>query len=281
MLSRSDGAPWADMILARAVAAIKGRRWKEIQVQYFPARSRNAIKNQYTILMRRRTKSKSTAKNAAPLEPLDTESSQNPAWSSEEDTDESGQSSDDEDDGTAVERRDPRSSMEGILTQTDTGDTAEGAENITLIQDSQWDMLSGFSNESWDKVLSSMGEPSDTGLYFDGAVPGLPAAIPETTPHGYTHDGGKPDLYSTPAAPLLPAQGRTPVLFSPPDQDGAAMMGVEPTQQEIGTIPHTVTRRGSEGNKVVLIVEDPDKTTVESLMQVVFSSRSRFHLTRE
>ncbi|KAJ5783605.1 uncharacterized protein N7518_009282 [Penicillium psychrosexuale] len=36
--------------------AVKGRSWKEIQIEKFPSRSRNSIKNQYTILTRRESR---------------------------------------------------------------------------------------------------------------------------------------------------------------------------------------------------------------------------------
>ncbi|EED21062.1 bas1, putative [Talaromyces stipitatus ATCC 10500] len=50
-----DRSQWSEEENRRLFDAYekKGRRWKEIQVEYFPNRSRNAIKNQYTTLSRR------------------------------------------------------------------------------------------------------------------------------------------------------------------------------------------------------------------------------------
>lgn len=51
-LDRSEWRDWEDKLLLDAMK-IHGRRWKDIQRHHFPGRSKNCIKNRYTVLARK------------------------------------------------------------------------------------------------------------------------------------------------------------------------------------------------------------------------------------
>ncbi|KAF2472917.1 uncharacterized protein BDR25DRAFT_219408 [Lindgomyces ingoldianus] len=51
-LDRSEWRDYEDKVLITAVQKL-GRHWKDIQHQHFPGRSKNCIKNRYTVLLRR------------------------------------------------------------------------------------------------------------------------------------------------------------------------------------------------------------------------------------
>ncbi|GIJ86501.1 hypothetical protein Asppvi_005390 [Aspergillus pseudoviridinutans] len=286
-----DRSEWTEDDNRRLVeiAAVKGRRWKEIQTEYFPSRSRNTIKNQYTILTRRENKlrpSKSRKLSQRQEDLMTKETALPTEWSSDDEDDEDDESSCEEDeDGSAEEessRRGPRNCRgdQSVYSSTSNSDPTLAVPTEVSVYAGPdalpWDDLSaGASGHAWDPTMSS--DTDFPGHGFNGTLPDLPTVSPDVLQGFGRHgsDAAKQAFY--------------PDLLSPVPTDISGLFGqgvpemAEVESQQPAIIPLqgiAVPRQYSRGNKVVLTVEEPDHRTVEALVQVAFLSGTPFHLAR-
>ncbi|EAU32760.1 predicted protein [Aspergillus terreus NIH2624] len=258
-----DHSEWTEEDNRRLVqaAAVKGRRWKEIQIEHFPSRSRNSIKNQFTILTRRENKL-SPSRRRKPKE--GTQPGSHTDSSSESGDDDDGESSNEEDYNHNGRSTVEDSSHQGQSSYCSPSNlthplaTPDEISPCAGLDASAWDKVTpaGVSGHTWDTTLSSDTEFSRH--EFHGDLPDLATVSPEVL------QGFYPDL-------LSPTPTDMPWVF---DQGDLAMSGVESHQHLPG--PPTNPR----GSKVVLTVEGPDHQTVEALVQVAFLSGTPFHLAR-
>jgi hypothetical protein len=185
------------------------------------------------------------------------------------------ESSDEEDEISGEE--DEVSGEEGIITSTFTStanfnslsETPDKASRDTGPDTLAWESFpAAASSPTWNPTIGDAD--------FNGTLPGLPNFSSDflqgidcnaslTTNHG---------LYSN---PLDLAPTDIAGYLTPGDMEIAGFESHQPTNMPLqGTATWNC-----QGNKVILSIEEADNRTVNSLLQVAFSSGSRFHLTRE
>ncbi|KAE8356816.1 Homeodomain-like protein [Aspergillus coremiiformis] len=288
-----DRSEWTELENRRLMeaCAVKGRRWKEIQMEHFPTRSRNSIKNQHTILTRRYNKLKKLreaqdATSAAPG-PEDTSLSPSP---SEDSGDNSIDSSSDDDSGVgngstreSSEIQEPQIVDHGVTMSMNPTDIIEFPTQVAtghhgFVHGSSWGMAGTLSGDPWG--LPSVGETDGTTVFFGGMMPEFHAVPPCALPSVNFEDANSckdcicPSLLS-PTEEFPSEYGQSDTFF-----DDSSMSAMETEEQTILSLRETMAR-GKGCGKIVLTVEEPDNNTVESLVQIAFSSKSRFHFARE
>ncbi|KAE8374212.1 hypothetical protein BDV26DRAFT_284477 [Aspergillus bertholletiae] len=287
-----DRSEWTELENRRLMeaCALKGRRWKEIQMEHFPTRSRNSIKNQHTILTRRYNKLKNLreAQNATNAEPGPEDSSLSP--SSYEDSGDTTIDSSDDDSGLGSGSTrdssglyDPHIADDDVPMGVNPTDimpsTTQGIPGHSgLMHGSAWDMTGTLPGDPWG--LPSVGETDSMGLFLGGMAPEL-HSIPPNSMHGFGFvdaTSGKDCICPT----LLSPTEEFPSDYSQGDNfcDDLSVSAMDTEEQTLASLQETVAR-GKRCAKIVLTVEEPDNNTVESLVQIAFSSKSRFHFARE
>ncbi|KAE8312158.1 hypothetical protein BDV41DRAFT_589134 [Aspergillus transmontanensis] len=285
-----DRSEWTELENRRLMeaCAVKGRRWKEIQMEHFPTRSRNSIKNQHTILTRRYNKLKNLreAQNAASAGTGPEDSSLSP--SSCEDSGDTVDSSDD-DSGLgsgstegSTGLHDPHIADDDVPMNINPTDilpsTTQGIPGHNGFMHGAWDMTGTLSADPWG--LPSVGETDSMGLFLNGMVPELHSIPPDSM-----HNFGFADATSGKdciCPSLLSPTEEIPSDYSQGDNfcDDLSVSAMDTEEQTLATLQENVTR-GKRCAKIVLTVEEPDNNTVESLVQIAFSSKSRFYFARE
>ncbi|KAE8132872.1 Homeodomain-like protein [Aspergillus pseudotamarii] len=286
-----DRSEWTELENRRLMeaCAVKGRRWKEIQMEHFPTRSRNSIKNQHTILTRRYNKLKNLreAQNASSVGTGTEDSSLSP--SSCEDSGDTVDSSDDDSglgsgstEGSSG-LHDPHIADDDVSMSINPTDvlpsTNQGIPgHHGFIHGPTWDMAGTLSGDPWG--LPSVGETDSMGLFLNGMVPEL-HSIPPDSMHGFSFadaTSGKDCICPS----LLSPTEELPSDYSQGDNfcDDLSVSAMDTEEQTLASLQENVTR-GKRCAKIVLTVEEPDNNTVESLVQIAFLSKSRFHFARE
>lgn len=286
-----DRSEWTELENRRLMeaCAVKGRRWKEIQMEHFPTRSRNSIKNQHTILTRRYNKLKNLreAQNAVSVEPVPEDGSSTP--SSYEDSGDNTIDSSDEDSGLgsgsteSSEIHDPRIADDDVPMSINPADImafpAHGVPGHNgIVNGSSWNMAGALSGDPWG--LPSVGETDSMGIFFGGMMPDLHTVPPEAL-HGFNLEDaatGKDCICPS----LISPTEEFPSEYNHGDKffDELSVSAMDTEEQTLMSLQETVTS-GKRCGKIVLTVEEPDNDTVESLVQIAFSSKSRFHFARE
>ena len=144
---------------------------------------------------------------------------------------------------------------------------------------SLWDNFpAGVSAHAWDPTIPSVRDTEYPGHYFNGTLPDLTTVFPDIH-QSFGCNGSevaKDGIY-----PSLPYPAHTDMSRFL-DPGGLELAEVGSHQPAIMPLQGTdMARRNSQSSKVVLTVEEADHSTVESLMQIAFLSKSRFHLARE
>lgn len=136
------------------------------------------------------------------------------------------------------------------------------------------DFAAGVSGHAWDPTLPLL-NPSD----FNDTLPDLSAVSPhalqgfDCTSSEVARHGLYPDF-------LYPSPTDMSGLLGPVD---LAMAEVESQQPAVVPLQGStdITEGNCQGKKVVLTIEEADQKTTETLLQVAFSSGSRFRFSRE
>lgn len=141
-----------------------------------------------------------------------------------------------------------------------------------------WDMAGTLSGDPWG--LPSVGDTDSMGLFLSGMVPEL-HSIPPDSLHGFSFadaTGGKDCICPS----LLSPTEELPSEYGQGDNfgDDLSVSAMDTEEQTLASLQENVAR-GKRCAKIVLTVEEPDNNTVESLVQIAFSSKSRFHFARE
>jgi hypothetical protein len=133
-------------------------------------------------------------------------------------------------------------------------------------------------HHAWDPTIPSVGDTEYPGHYFNGSLPDLTTVFPNVhqslncNGSEVAKDGVYPGF-------LYPAHTNMSRFLDP---GGLELAEVGSHQPAIMPLQGTdMARQNSQSSKVVLTVEEADHSTVESLMQIAFLSKSRFHLARE
>lgn len=287
-------------------------------MEYFPSRSRNSIKNQsvsfkflhrirdinadlpttendrYTILTRRESRLQNgriknagdnQGKSAARRTGCPTD-----LWQNNDDEKMNiEEESSDEEDEISGEEGVCGDSEEGIKTSTSTA--TSNYNSVPEILDNG-SIYVGPDTLAWGNFKFAAGVPEpgpawdptagNTDLAGDadlnGTLPDLPA-VSSDFPQGVdctAFETANHALYSN----FLNSIPTDMTGFSrPDDMEMAGFESHHPANMPLqGT---TMTHWSRQGNKIVLSVEEADNTTVNSLLQIAFSSGSRFHLARE
>ncbi|KAF7591608.1 hypothetical protein BBP40_001308 [Aspergillus hancockii] len=287
-----DRSEWTELENRRLMeaCAVKGRRWKEIQMEHFPTRSRNSIKNQHTILTRRYNKLKNLreAQNAVQAEPRP-EDAGSSSGSYEDSGDNSLDSSDDDSrsgrgstrEGSEVQDR--NGADDDVLMTLNTTDimpfpihTAAGPNGFA--HGSSWDMTGTLSGDPWG--LPSVGETDNIGMFFGGMMPDI-HTVPSDALHGFNCDDATA-VKDCICPSLLSPTEEFPSEFSHGDNffDDLSVSAMDSEEQTLVSLQGT-TSRGKTLGKIVLTVEEPDDAVLQSLVQVAVASKSRFHFARE
>jgi hypothetical protein len=142
-----------------------------------------------------------------------------------------------------------------------------------------WDNFSaGVSGHAWDPTIPSVGDTEYPGHYFNGTLPDLTTVFPDVH-QGFGCNGSEVAKDGVYPGLLYPAHTDMSRFLDP---GGLELAEVGSHQPAIMPLQGTdMARRNSQSSKVILTVEEADHSTVESLMQIAFLSKSRFHLARE
>jgi hypothetical protein len=147
-----------------------------------------------------------------------------------------------------------------------------------LVHGSSWDMTGALSADPWG--LPSVGETDSIGMFFGGMMPDLHTVPPDAL-HGFNCDDATA-VKDCICPSLLSPTEEFPSEFSHGDNffDDLSVSAMDSEEQTLVSLQGN-TNRGKPFGKIVLTVEEPDDDTVESLVQIAFSSKSRFHFARE
>ncbi|PWY93212.1 hypothetical protein BO94DRAFT_622366 [Aspergillus sclerotioniger CBS 115572] len=286
-----DHSEWTEAESCRLLEAVcaKGRRWKQIQVEYFPARSRNSIKNQFTIVTRRRMKSQNKNDEIAPKDGAlgpDSGAIQLKHQAEDEmeiDDDDGGDDDEDEvqeqdnqggyekseEDVSYWEAQGPHSSSAEVVASP-SFDLAQITPNIgspDLMYEPPWDIFTEISQDALYAALRAGPDFDLRGIALGDSDFEICTSMPMIE--------GLPDpqqdemMGETNNLPSLHPSGRAEVPIS-----------TNQSYQRVESA-HYTARSASDASKVVLTIEEPDTMTVNSLLQVAVASNSRFHFERQ
>ncbi|KGO77355.1 hypothetical protein PITC_044280 [Penicillium italicum] len=248
-----------------------GRRWKEIQAKYFPTRSRNAIKNQYTILIRKRKQ---------------------PQINGIEDNEEALSQSESEENGT-MEARDTNI-MDFSYEQSDDDlsdhdamidgcDSAGEQEPPNEIDAWSSDFCSTYSH------LLSDATPADH-MALDPTT-NADQVLSQCFPGGGLHCWDIPGPQTVQTGPEIfqnniPDPLKDPALlaseFFPTPDTGPGSVGQNLNLVDWHqTSPLARDEVGSSPRRITLTVQSPCPETVESLMRIALTTASSFSFDRE
>jgi hypothetical protein len=194
--------------------------------------------------------------------------------------DEDEESCDEEEEANAEERDrlGPSNLWEG---QRGPSSSSNSNSNPTLDNPDKNSACAGPDLSVWDKSPAELSGPSWDQMIasdFNGTLPDL-STLSADVLQGLGCNGLDDTKHGLYADLLYPSPTDMSGLFGPGDLE---MAGLESHQQTIMPLQGTaMARANSQDNKVVLTIEGADHMTVEALMQIAFSSGSRFNLTRE
>lgn len=296
-LNRSQWTEEENKLLLEAYK-IKGSQWKEIQVEYFPTRSRNTIKNQFTILCRRGRKgSRANKTNQGEHGSDDFEG----ALNDQNEMDGISLSDDDSSDidpmfETLASDDDREMSTVPVSTwNVDSGiKTAHSSANVDIATMNNASMNT-FPNIAQPQTSADMG----SWINLEQLLSNYPHTVSDTQHTSYGFENLPPDMmdFSTTstAQEVLLSSDLTSV---PPMKDSVQMdfTASSATQDGFLTTDLTSTRCIMDGvqrpstagsldydsspERVTLTIYNPNSETVECLIRIAMTNKSGFRLER-
>ncbi|KAL4915851.1 hypothetical protein BDW62DRAFT_203303 [Aspergillus aurantiobrunneus] len=260
-LDRSEWTESEDQTLINAVEAI-GRQWTQIQCMYFTERSKNAIKNRYTIVSRKLRRQAQIQEHEG----------RSPSGSPPGETDEEYMMEEDEGDSDRSEKGPEWSYAQSRPTDITIPTTLpELSPNKfdPMLEDAHfpaYDVPSGSLHSPWSSDPSQILTPSLVGTGSDPFVHGndsyLDLMMTDFTKGSYSSSPPYPDSCKL-----------------DPSQLDCAMVAGEMASE----IPGVPSIAGTCTNTVAikLVLDDPDSETMQSLMRIAIEKKAKFLVERQ
>ncbi|KAG9245450.1 putative Myb transcription factor [Calycina marina] len=288
-----DRSQWTDdenQLLLEACKK-KGRQWKEIQVEHFPSRSRNAIKNQYTILSRR-NKNGQTGEANLRLSRMETEASELVKTEEPkhmEDHEMSFLDSTDLPPGLDLSNTDVMMDLSASLDEHDF--SANTLTNWDAYVGNTTDTLSHWTTDPplLDTVTQNTGSMQDLAQFFPAED------FSDWSNTDTKHDLSKPvhltsfdftyqNMYiPAPDEPLYLPDSSHKLLLDPAVGHNSQQQNLQPNT--ITVTPQDSDSPGSMPDdnpaKITLTIHNPSSLTVEQLMKIAMGNKSGFRFERD
>ncbi|EED12742.1 Myb transcription factor, putative [Talaromyces stipitatus ATCC 10500] len=267
-LNRSQWTEEENKLLLEAYK-VKGSQWKEIQVEYFPTRSRNTIKNQFTILCRRGQKGTRANKN------------------------DQGEQVSDEFEAALNDQNE----VDGIsLSDDDLSDVDPMFEILTSEDDREmsthpvqtWNLDSGMnsSHSSTNMELATMNNPSmntfsniaqtqasadmASWISLEQLFSNYPHTVSDTQHTSYGFENLPPDMMDFSACSATQERLLTSDLTSARSMKDSVQRPPTADSMDYDSSPE----------KVTLTIYNPNSETVECLIRIAMTNKSGFRLER-
>ncbi|KAJ5963778.1 Myb transcription factor [Penicillium vulpinum] len=273
-----DRSQWTDKENKLLQEAHKkyGRRWKEIQAKYFPTRSRNAIKNQYTILIRKRKQAQSNGI---------------------EDNEEALGKSDSEETGPV----EAQATTVMDLSHGQSYDNLSGGDAMIDGGDSAGEQEPPPNEiDTWDSHFCSTYSHTYSHLFSDSTLADHMALDPATNANqvfSQCFPAGEVYCWDIPGPQAVQtgSDNFDSNTYDPPEDSELLALGLFPTPaagpESIGQNPNLVDwhptsglapdEAGSSPRKITFTVQSPCPDTVESPMRIALKPGSSFSFERE